>query len=323
MMARGVVGARAATESVIAVFVAFRRQRVWVQARLAEQLGVSVKSLKRCLVNMSLAGVPLTHEEDDIAGRKQILWTMTPAWYPDGILLCPNIFQELVELVKHAPQSPQREDLLQSLFKYSSSLVEHEGWCPGEFSRRDEEHLRLLEKAWATTRELKLRYASSRSGVRERLVTVCHVSTGIPVRFLALDHESAEYRWFRLDAVVEAMLSSTEGREVDSLEVERIVSESVDGFHDGAEAREHRFLVRYPEASWVRHNLLESMVPKTTDKGVIISAKVAGANNIARFVVGLGEAATPLTEELRKEVRRLAEGALKGLDNPLDGTESG
>ena len=183
-------------------------------------------------------------------------------------------------------------------------------WSSGELSATEEAHLSLIEKALAGEQALEVLYSSKSSDERERVVTVCQIARGIPVRFLVFDHEAKDYRRFRLDGVKQVRLSSLPAMSCDPHEVEQIMGSMADGFHDGSASIEHQFLVRYPEAHWVASNLLPGMKPKRTKEGLLVTAKVSATTIVARFVVGLGAAATALTEELRVEVERLARGAL-------------
>jgi predicted DNA-binding transcriptional regulator YafY len=144
-----------------------------------------------------------------------------------------------------------------------------------------------------------------------RTVSVQRVLVGPPTRFLAWCHARAGLRWFRLDYATSATIdASAEFHEVDDAEVDAMVEASVDGFHAHAPSRVEIF-VREPEARWVAGNLPDGLTGTSVEGGFVIEAESAGLLPIARFVVGLGEAAEVRTPELRALVRELAEGALR------------
>jgi hypothetical protein len=60
----------------------------------------------------------------------------------------------------------------------------------------------------------------------------------------------------------------------------------------------------------VKLNLPGPMTCEDTPAGIRVSAETSGLLRLARFVVGLGDAARAETTELARVVRELAEGAL-------------
>ena len=69
-----------------------------------------------------------------------------------------------------------------------------------------------------------------------------------------------------------------------------------------------------PAARWVARNLLEEMRSEEVPGGIRVTVETSGLNRLARFVVGLGESAKPLTPALETEVTTLAKlGALASI----------
>jgi hypothetical protein len=71
--------------------------------------------------------------------------------------------------------------------------------------------------------------------------------------------------------------------------------------------------VRNPEARWVKKNLLAGMTFERAGDGIRVTVHTSALHRLARFVVGLGAAATPETPALAREVAALAQGALDAI----------
>jgi hypothetical protein len=141
---------------------------------------------------------------------------------------------------------------------------------------------------------------------------VHRVVVGPPARFVAVCHRDEKLKWFRIDNVVDAAVDPSVGwKDARTTEIDDLVASSLDGLHDPTAKRErHPLFVREPEARWVRKNLLEGMKAEDDRSGGIrVSAMTTAVNRLARYVVGLGEAAHAETKALREEVLRLARGA--------------
>jgi len=135
---------------------------------------------------------------------------------------------------------------------------------------------------------------------------------GPPARFVAVCHRDGSLKWFRLDNVLGAQLDENEPyRAADPGRVAAMLSESVDGFHQG-DAVPCSFFVRAPESRWVERNLPVPMIVEVTPSGLRLTTTTAGVLRLARFVVGLGAAAHAETPELALLVTELARGALEG-----------
>ena len=111
--------------------------------------------------------------------------------------------------------------------------------------------------------------------------------------------------------ILSATLSPTEPfRAASEADVDAYDRASLDGFNEGGTPRPFSFVVRNPEARWVKNNLLPGMRAETVADGERIVVETTALGRLARFVVGLGAAATSETPALASAVADLARGAL-------------
>ena len=75
----------------------------------------------------------------------------------------------------------------------------------------------------------------------------------------------------------------------------------------------HVFFVSDPDARWVSRNLIEEMRSEEVPGGLRVTLETSALRRLARFVVGLGASAKPLTPALEAEVAALAKGALEAI----------
>jgi hypothetical protein len=116
---------------------------------------------------------------------------------------------------------------------------------------------------------------------------------------------------FRVDGIIQGRLDEREPYHVaEQSALDAYQKGSLDGFHEGGAARHFAFVVRNPEARWVKNNLLDGMTAESHGDGVRVTASTTALGRLARFVVGLGAAATCETPALAEEVAVLARGAL-------------
>jgi predicted DNA-binding transcriptional regulator YafY len=140
---------------------------------------------------------------------------------------------------------------------------------------------------------------------------------GPPARLVAHCHKDRKLKWFRVSNITEARIDAGEAfRSLDPSMVDAFVSQSVDGFHSSEEAVPCSFVVREPESRWVERNLPSGVRSEPIEGGIRATTSTAGLAPLARFVVGLGSAATCESPELAALVRELAEGALANLVKP-------
>jgi proteasome accessory factor C len=292
-----------------AILVAFWSRPVWAQKELAREVGVSSRAVRRHLEELCLAGWPLDREEE----HPQVYWTIPKGWFPGGVLLEPAAVALLVRVLLRSPNTPERAKLLDIVKGYASRelVAALERILPPRTSAVEDNHLPALLDALGDHAPLRLRYYTASKGrLSDRTVSVQRVLIGPPARFVAWCHETERLLWFRVDYV--SALARPPGatyRQVDDVEVDAIIGASVDGFH-GGKPLPVAFFVRDPDARWVAQNLPDGLSGTSEANGLLVETETAGLLPVARFVVGLGEAAECRTPELAALVRTLAEGAL-------------
>jgi predicted DNA-binding transcriptional regulator YafY len=189
-----------------------------------------------------------------------------------------------------------------------------------EVSVDEERVLHVLEDAANKQRVARINYwsASSPAGVpRWRYVSVQRLFASVPVRFVAICHEADKLKWYRADRVSAAHLDGESTfRQSAASELDEFVAASVDGFRGPGAPADCVFFVRDPEARWAVQNLPGAMQTSVIPGGVRVRTVTSAVIRLARFVVGLGDAARAETPELAAAVRELAEGALRAGARP-------
>ncbi len=311
------MGQRSATETVAGIFQCFLAQPAWTQAALAESLGLSVKALRARLEELEAEGVPLERVE----APPHVVWRVSAGWFPGSVQLKAAEVGELLRQLLQAPETDARNALIDRIVsaapRKAVPVAVREAVDAPPRSSVEAAWLPLVMQAAMDRRCLLIRYESASSGsLSWRNVSPQRVETGPPARFLAWCHEANDLRWFRVDRMVRGNVDSkTAFVEVDPAEVERCRAESLDGFRQTG-AVSCVFVVRNPEARWVRRNLpgqgRERYVLDDVPEGVRVTLHTSAIVPLARYVVGLGDAARAESAELAAEVERLARGALHG-----------
>jgi predicted DNA-binding transcriptional regulator YafY len=306
------MGRRSGADTPAGILLAFHRRRQWRQAELARELGVSPETLLRSVRALIDHGMPLTRDDSD---RPNVWWRLPKDWAPAGVLFPRDQIPALLRALARSPRTRERDALLSHVARsgratdgppthvQSASLTEMEqAWLP------------LVEDAAERRIALGMRYLSG-GRAEWRYVSVQRVLVGPPPRFVAVCHRSSTLKWFRVDNVLHARLDpETVHRKSDAASVQAFVDQSVDGFRGEGEAVTCSFIVRDPEASWVRRNLLTGMSIDPDDDvrgGIRIRCMTPGLVRVARFVVGLGGAVRVETPELAEVVRELAAAAFE------------
>jgi predicted DNA-binding transcriptional regulator YafY len=304
------MGQRTAGESLAAIIQAFLRRRTWPQADLARHVELGVPALRKRLLELRAGGMPLEDERDP----PHVYWSVPKTWFPGGVALGGKDVEALLRLLGRMPKSRERERLMQVALEClpgrsppTSAVV------PPEVSGPEERFLSLVEDAIERRRPLRFRYYSASRGTDSvRVASVHRLILGPPARFVATCHRGGTLKWFRVDNVSDA--STEDGsafRAAPEPEVDELVAASLDGYHDPTTKRErHVFFVREPEARWVAKNVLDGMRADPEDGGVRVVAVTTAVSRLARYVVGLGDAAQAETPTLREEVLRLARGSV-------------
>lgn len=305
------MGKRSVTETIVEIFLAFQRQGTWAQAELARKLDLSTDSLRKTLYELMQNGVPLLREED----HPQVYWSVPKGWFPGGLCLETSDVEQVLRLLTRSPRTRARDRLMERIVQASRSgkpSLDEGGLVSPQATKEEEDYLCTVEDASRKKIPLLMKYyTSSRGVVEERHVSIHRVDLGRPSRFLAVCHRSMMLKWFRVDNLMRASLSpETTFLEADKASVEAFWENSIDGYHQGVSSEEHVFVVREPEARWVKQNLLTGMKGESCGQGMRVTVRTSAPLQVARFVVGLGEAAKVETGMLREMVRELAIGAM-------------
>jgi predicted DNA-binding transcriptional regulator YafY len=305
------VGQRSNTETIVAILKAFLDTRTWKQADLARHVGIQAATLHKRLIELKESGIPL-HDERE---HPHVFWSVPKSWYPGGVLLTSEQVTEVFRQLSRIPKGKARNLLLESLLRFLPMPGATAAIVPAETTAREEQHLPVIEDAATQKTSLQFRYLTvTRGSEGLRHASVHRVLVGPPARFVATCHRSGALKWFRVESVTDARLDANEFfREVDSKTVDAHLRASLDGFHDGGAAVKHMFFVSDPAARWVARNLMDGMECEEVPGGIRVTAETSGASRLARYVVGLGATAKPLTADLEREVTLLAEGALEAV----------
>jgi predicted DNA-binding transcriptional regulator YafY len=305
------VGRRSQTETIAGIYQAFLHRRTWSQAELARELELNVPTVRRVLTELLAEGMPLEREED----HPQVYWSVPKDWYPGSVLFKREEVPELLRQLRRLPRGVGRRRLLQLVLDRAPGV---EGDRPAvvtpEPSPQEEQYLSVVEDAVGRTALFMKYYTASRGAVSERHVSVHRVYAGSPARFVGTCHRSGGLRTFRVEGILWARLDEAEPfRAAAKDEVDGYVGASLDGFHAGGTPRVFSFVVRNPEARWVRNNLLPGMHSETVPEGERVTVKTTALGRLARYVVGLGGAARPEDPALASAVADLAMGALEAV----------
>ena len=306
------MGQRSQTESVAGIYQAFLQKRTWKQAELAKELGIGPEPVRRILYELLERGMPLEREED----RPHVYWSVPKDWFPGSVVFKREEIPELLRQLRRVPHGPGRARVLAQLVSRlpadaSTSTVTAPIFAR-EVSAQEEQYLGAVEDSASRRVALHMRYyTASRGDVGDRYVSVHHVHLGPPARFVATCHRSGTLKTFRVDGIIQGRLDEREPyRAADEAALDAYQKGSLDGFHEGGAARPFAFVVRNPEARWVKNNLLDGMTAEAHGDGVRVTVSTTALGRLARFVVGLGAAATCETPALAEEVAVLARGAL-------------
>ncbi len=301
-------------KSLARVVQAFVAHRTWAQAALAREVEISAKALHTLLEELQQSGMKLHRESDP----PQVYWSVEKSWYPGGILLSDEDYPTLLRAAFELPESRGRRSLLGKLLGPKASPDVAERVSARKSSESEDLSYEVVQSALIDRKPLRIWYLSQSRGTEgARIVSPQKLISHPHARLVAWCHQAKSLRWFRLDNVLKANIDETEKFiAVNSAEVNRMLQESVDGFHEthAEGARELAFFARLPEANWVKRNLLSSMrvdESGSTREGLRIVCGAGGAPVVARFIVGLGEAAKAEGALLSGLVLDLAAGATR------------
>lgn len=303
------MGRRSGTETLANVLLAFLEQRTWRQAELAQRVGVERKQLVRVLDDLTRAGFPLEREED----HPDVYWSVPRHWFPGGVAFSGDAVGDLVRVLQRAPRSQQRDRLLARISASATGMGSSEQHLVTRaLSAAEESCLSVLEQSAERKVAVHARYYTlSRGDIAWRFLSVHRILLDRG-RFIATCHRDDRLKWFRLDGVISAQLSQQEPfRDRVPTDVDKLVAESVDGYHSGAPAVRCTFRVSLQDARWVRTQLPLPCELKEDGSEMVFTSVTAGLQSLARFLVGLGRSVRVETPELRRLVLELAQGALE------------
>jgi predicted DNA-binding transcriptional regulator YafY len=306
------MGRRSASETIIAILGAFIEQRCWAQAELAEHVGITVEQLRKHLKALSLL-LPFGEPERD---HPHVYWTLPNHWFPGGVALSAADADEVLRQLARAPESDRRNAVLLTLARSSGR---HAQASPttiaiGPSLLAQEKHLRELEDAGAQRKAVALTYYSASRGDRQegRHLSVQRILVGPSTRFVAHCHRSGELRFFRLSRVDAVRITADVPYvAIDAPAIDTFIAGSVSGYRDPSAPVAVAFVVGDPDAHWVKDTLPLALACEPAPGGLRFSGETAGVLALARFVVGLGDAARVETPELLAAVLRLAHGSLE------------
>jgi predicted DNA-binding transcriptional regulator YafY len=307
------MGQRSGTRSVAAVMAAFIERKTWTQADLSRAVGLErPEALRNVLRELVEIGVPLESER----AHPHVYWRVSRDWVPGGVLFKTEHVPDLLRQLSHLARSKVRDRLLSIVMDQLPARGKLTARAPvvsRSASENEEQFVPIVEDAAARKVPMFMKYLTgSRGGkVSERHVSVHMIEIGPPARFIATCHTNGDLRWFRVEGIVRARVDDNATfRPCAPDEINAFRTASLDGYKGGGPAVACSFFVRDPESSWVTNNLLEGMSVETLHGGIRVTIETSGVLRLARFVVGLGEAAHPETTALAREVVDLARGAL-------------
>lgn len=264
-----------------------------------------------------MAGMPLEREEDP----PHVYWSVPPRWFPGGVVFSEDDWPILVHVIARISDERRRKRLLRRLVEGRAGrgveigALDRLERAVGATPLSGQEHALILqaESALMEGRPLRIYYFSTSGGTLEwRLITPVRVQTEPRARIAAVCHRSNSLKWFRVDNVQRAEIASHESpADLHPDAIDHFLKTSVDGFNDGTKDI-YAFIVRLPEGYWIKRNLLSGMdIDENADSkdGFRVIAQGA-ALVVARFICGLGGAATAEGEQLKALVRKIAEETL-------------
>ncbi|HSO41126.1 MAG TPA: WYL domain-containing protein [Labilithrix sp.] len=309
------MGQRSSTVTVVQLVQAFLEQRTWTQKALADRLEMTTPAVREKL--RELEGIFNLEREEE---HPHVYWSVPKDWFPGGILFTREQMPELLRLLMRLPQGKARDGLLDTVLRNlpkGDARAISDGLptavVPPTSTKQEEQYLSVVEDAAAKKVSLGFHYfTASRGQMSTRHASVQRVMLGRPARFVATCHRDDKLKWFRVENIVSAHLDSqVPFRPADPKAVEQFLRASVDGFNAGGAAAELSFVVRDPESRWVQNNLLPSMkVEGLSNNRIRVSVETNAILQVARYVVGLGAAASAETPALAAAVEVLARGAL-------------
>jgi predicted DNA-binding transcriptional regulator YafY len=259
--------------------------------------------------------MPLHRDEE----HPYVYWSVPKSWFPGGMIFPKGSIPDLLQAIFSLPQGAARERLLQrvrdlapnqGISDVASAIITHQA------SESEERFMPLIQHALAHKEALRIHYFTASRGDRNsRAISIQRIVNEPRRRLVAYCHRTKALRWFRIDGILKAVPDEhTAFQRIATHEIKRFIDDSVDGFHGGSALDDLAFSVRYPEARWIRNNLLPAMSidedGSSQDRLRVVCGS-AGALVVARFIAGLGDIAEAEGDALRHLVAKIAAGALR------------
>jgi predicted DNA-binding transcriptional regulator YafY len=301
---------RRPAEAIVRIYQAFLRKRAWRQVDLARELKISVEGLRKRLIELVEAEMPLTSHLE----HPHVVWSVPANWLPGGFALDAEDVLAIVRVLLRAPRSTERDlwvrQVLGCLPKRNVPPgIPKTEWVPEE---NVASKLVCIEEAQLRRVALHIRYHSrGHAEPTWRHVSVQNVTPTPQGLFAALCHRDAKLKWFRVDRVYDAVIApGVWWREATTEQVQPFQEESLHGFREGP-AEDYYFVVYGRDAEWVRGNLPARGDVVDVPEGIRVHIRTGGPSVLARFIAGLGESARAETESLAVRVRAIAEGSVR------------
>lgn len=266
-------------------------------------------AVRKRLEEMQAAGFPLEREEE----HPHVYWSVPKDWFPGGLLFKRDEVPELLRLLGRLPKSKARDQMLETILARIPQRIDVASAIVPTVSAREETHLAIIEDAIRTKTPLRFRYyTASRGAEGTRHASVHVVFPSPPARFVATCHRTDQLRWFRVENISDANADPHEPYRLATKEaLDDFVAQSLDGYREPSAPQMITFFVRDPEARWVSRNLPPEMKAEEEMGGIRVSVNTSALLVAARYVVQLGDAATPETPALAEKVVEIARGALR------------
>ena len=267
--------------------------------------------------------MPLTAEKD----HPHVFWSVPKGWFPGSVYFKQDEVPELLRQLRRVPDGRSRAKLLGLLFErlpHSSpdrtASSAKQVVVPRAASPDEERHLPAVEDSANHRKALHMRYLTAgRVDEGRRHASVHRVLLGPPARFIATCHRDGKLKTFRVDSILDAALDPREPyRPADDVAVETYVRESVDGFHDEGPPATSSFVVRNPDARWVKNNLPDGMQAEPIPDGIRVTRsylRAAPCRPVRRLP---GARRRRKHRRSRQEVAILARGALDALPRQVN-----
>jgi predicted DNA-binding transcriptional regulator YafY len=310
------MGRRSAADIPAKIILAFLDQPTWRQDELAKRCDVETRTIRERMKEMVLNGYAFHYEDE----APHVYWSVKTDWIPGAATFSGEDVSRLLRMLLRVPQSGERDGLVRRVVGVLPRTVRPQvlmdAMASPAMGDRDERVMARMLDSRIDRQSLRIRYVSLRSeDAKWRHISVQRVFPTVPVRVAAWCHLHSELRWFRCDRVEEALVDDTVAwRLVEPQTLREFVDQSVHGYHSSTAVR-NVFVVRDPVAKWARSNLPDASQVQYSVTDVLDGIRVevfTAVDLVARYVVGLGDAATAESPELREAVETIARGALTG-----------